>query len=165
MTDFCLCLPGLTLTPRPVNRSGALSGQGHPKRTKTPFEVTNTPENQSTRSVNQAVKHSGNTRLYSLLGLVDPSFRALSGRLKFTVRRHQSNKDCLLSSPFLSVNTHLWLGNPNRPTRAISTSPHVAFPGCTRKVDIRLHGKGNSNSHGARPVYSNHVDDTVDSDQ
>ena len=22
-----------------------------------------------------------------------------------------------------------------------------------RKVDIRLHGKGNSNSHGARPVY------------
>ena len=24
---------------------------------------------------------------------VDPSFRALSGRLKFTVRRHKSNKD------------------------------------------------------------------------
>ena len=23
----------------------------------------------------------------------------------------------------------------------------------TRKVDIRLSGKGNSNSHGARPVY------------
>ena len=23
----------------------------------------------------------------------------------------------------------------------------------TRKVDIRLPGKGNSNSHGARPVY------------
>jgi hypothetical protein len=23
----------------------------------------------------------------------------------------------------------------------------------TRKVDIRLHGKGNSNSHGARPVH------------
>jgi len=22
-----------------------------------------------------------------------------------------------------------------------------------RKVDIRLHGKGNSNFHGARPVY------------
>ena len=22
-----------------------------------------------------------------------------------------------------------------------------------RKVDIKLHGKGNSNSHGARPVY------------
>jgi len=29
----------------------------------------------------------------SLLGPVDPSFRALSGRLKFTVRRHKSNKD------------------------------------------------------------------------
>jgi len=25
--------------------------------------------------------------------------------------------------------------------------------GSVRKVDIRLHGKGNSNSHGARPVY------------
>ena len=29
----------------------------------------------------------------SLLGPVDPSFRALSGRLKFTVRRHKFNKD------------------------------------------------------------------------
>jgi hypothetical protein len=28
-----------------------------------------------------------------------------------------------------------------------------------RKVDIRPPGKGNSNSHGARPVYRNHLDD------
>jgi hypothetical protein len=34
-----------------------------------------------------------------------------------------------------------------------------------RKVDIRLPGKGNSNSRGARPVYKNHFDDEVDSDQ
>jgi len=34
-----------------------------------------------------------------------------------------------------------------------------------RKVDIRLPEKGNSNSRGARPVYSNHFDDCVDSDQ
>ena len=34
-----------------------------------------------------------------------------------------------------------------------------------REVDIRLHGTGNSNSHGARPVYYNHLDDTVDTDQ
>jgi hypothetical protein len=34
-----------------------------------------------------------------------------------------------------------------------------------RKVDITLHGKGNSNSHGARPVYWNRLDDSVDSDQ
>ena len=26
-------------------------------------------------------------------------------------------------------------------------------PGSSRKVDIRLHGKGNPNSHGARPVH------------
>ena len=31
----------------------------------------------------------------SLLGPVDPSFRALSGRLKFTVRPHKFNKDPL----------------------------------------------------------------------
>jgi len=29
----------------------------------------------------------------------------------------------------------------------------AGFPTPTRKVDIRLPGKGNSNSHGARPVY------------
>jgi len=34
----------------------------------------------------------------SLLGPVVPSVRALSGRLKFTVRRHQFNKDSLPSS-------------------------------------------------------------------
>ena len=33
------------------------------------------------------------------------------------------------------------------------------------KVDIRLHGKGDSNSHGAKPVHHNHVADKVDSDQ
>ena len=31
----------------------------------------------------------------SLLGPAVPSFRALSGRLKFTVRRHKFNKDYL----------------------------------------------------------------------
>ena len=28
-----------------------------------------------------------------------------------------------------------------------------------RKIDIRLPEKGHSNSHGARPVYYNHLDD------
>ena len=32
-------------------------------------------------------------RAPSLLGTVDPSFRALSGRLQFTVRRHTFNRD------------------------------------------------------------------------
>jgi hypothetical protein len=32
-------------------------------------------------------------------------------------------------------------------------------------VDRRLPGKKNSNSHGARPVYLNRLDDEVDSDQ
>ena len=43
-----------------------------------------------------------------------------------------------------------------------------AFPYClslsywllqTRKVDIRLPGKGNSSSHSARPVFQSHLDD------
>ena len=33
--------------------------------------------------------------LASLLGPVDPSFRALAGRLKYTVRRHMFQKDYL----------------------------------------------------------------------
>jgi len=46
----------------------------------------------------------------SLLGPVDPSFRALSGRLEFTVRRHKFNKDSLryglpLSSELGTVKT------------------------------------------------------------
>ena len=32
----------------------------------------------------------------SPLGPVNPSFRALSGRLKFTVRRHKFNKDSII---------------------------------------------------------------------
>ena len=34
---------------------------------------------------------------FSPLGPVDPSFRTLSGRLKFTVRRHEFNKDSFSS--------------------------------------------------------------------
>ena len=42
----------------------------------------------------QATERMGRYR-QSPLGPVDPSFRALSGRLKFTVRRHKFNKDSL----------------------------------------------------------------------
>ena len=42
---------------------------------------------------------------------------------------------------------------------------YSALEGYERAVDIRLPGKGNSNSHGARPVHKNHLDDQVDSDQ
>ena len=43
------------------------------------------------------------------LGPVDPSFRALSGRLKFTVRRHKFNKDSLSLSLSLSFSLSLAL--------------------------------------------------------
>ena len=35
----------------------------------------------------------------------------------------------------------------------------------SRKVDMRQPERGNSNSHGVRPVYVNYLDDQVDSDQ
>ena len=34
-----------------------------------------------------------------VVDFVDPSFRALSGRLKFTVRRHKFNKDSISLPP------------------------------------------------------------------
>jgi len=45
--------------------------------------------------------HDG-ARSSSLLGAVVPSFRALSGRLKFTVQRHKFNKDSLSSASGLA---------------------------------------------------------------
>ena len=56
----------------------------------------------------------------------------------------------------------------------VQCAPLVAILGASAKpifdegcwqVDIWLLGEGKSNSHGARPVYSNHLDDEVDSDQ
>ena len=49
-------------------------------------------------------------------------------------------------------------------TRSTTEFEQVCRPE-PRNVDIRLPGKGNSNSHGARPVCQNHFDDEVDSDQ
>ena len=66
--------------------------------------------------------------------------------LGFRVQR--STWSCVLSAA-VSVElrwTPIWNATPNVP--------------CThRKVDISLPGKRNSNSHGARPVHSNHLDD------
>ena len=47
--------------------------------------------------------------VYRLLGPVDPSFRALSGRLKFTVRRYQFNKESLSGGAQISVPFTLFL--------------------------------------------------------
>ena len=43
----------------------------------------------------EQIKGLKEATLVVLLGPVDPSFRAFSGRLKFTVRRHKFKKDCL----------------------------------------------------------------------
>jgi len=57
----------------------------------------------------------------SILGPVDPSFRALSGRLKFTVRRHEFNNDSLSQRHQDSHDTctvHAWrnLGGQQMPS-------------------------------------------------
>ena len=51
------------------------------------------------------------------------------------------------------------VGIPGRLARTVALPPRPPHPGvcgrnsATRKVDARLPGKGNSNSHGARPVH------------
>ena len=56
----------------------------------------------------------------SLLGPVDPSVRNLSGRLKFTVRRHKFNTDSLIGFP---------AGQPTRePTPASDSVKPVNWP-------------------------------------
>ena len=45
-------------------------------------------------------------------------------------------------------NLHVSCSEAGCPTESAPTSPHLRG-----KVDVRLPGKGNSNSHGARPVH------------
>jgi len=51
------------------------------------------PETLNSNALNS--EHYTHRVSSSPLGPVDPSFRALSGRLKFTARRHKLNKDSL----------------------------------------------------------------------
>jgi len=59
---------------------------------KAPRPATGLPEPRG----HEPCGHTGGPA--SLLGPVDPSFRVLSGRLKFTVRRHKFNNDSLFSA-------------------------------------------------------------------
>ena len=57
-----------------------------------------------------------------------------------------------------------WLSGKVRKTfqvdpSSLASGHHTAVFFQVRRVDVRPHIKGNSNSHGARPVYSNHLDD------
>ena len=69
----------------------------------------------------------------------------------------QTPNVCIDSGPLRVVNLsrHKWPGG-------LVNCPLMCVTGC----QIRRYLKhGNSSSHGARPVYSNHLDDGVDSDQ
>ena len=78
--------------------------------------------------------------LSSLLGSVAPSCRALSGRLKFTVRRHKFNEGCVCLLPF-ALTTHLTRRCPlqwwPRFTTILMHAPHPALnpPHPTAGVD------------------------------
>ena len=48
---------------------------------------------------------------------------------------------------------------------ALACDQAISCATSSRKVNVRLPGKGNSTSHGTRPVYWNYLDDTVDSGQ
>ena len=64
------------------------------------------------RIFNQVI-NQGPTTGRQVHGPVDPPFRALSGRLEFTVRRHKFNKD---SHKFM-VETEAWPGQASRSIR------------------------------------------------
>ena len=63
----------------------------------------------------------------SLLGPVDPSFRALSGRLKFTVRRHQFNKDSLSGGKRSAVDSSFSVCQTTRTAAIITRAACVGF--------------------------------------
>ena len=111
---------------------------------------------------------SGGARAHA--GPVHPSFRALSGRLKFTVQRHKFNKDSLpcmsaAASPQAAVERreinltcfdmqdmvaegkirHLALTNFD--TENLAKIKDAGINIVSNQV------KGDSNSHGARPVH------------
>ena len=73
----------------------SLSGRGGARgRTKVRHSA---PQNASNSFINPTeVVHGVSS---SRVGPVDPSFRALSGRLNFTVQHHKLNKDSLLYRP------------------------------------------------------------------
>ena len=50
------------------------------------------------------------------------------------------------------------------PPVCLAHQPDVLHSPRGRRI-LRIPGKGDSNSHGTRPVYSNHLDDEVNSDQ
>ena len=76
--------------------------------------------------------------VYRLFGPVDSSFRALSGRLNFTVRRHMSNKDSLS----LQRTNEKEPGGPFlRGRRTVSTR---AIPGGEKVVARRDRSTGSS---------------------
>ena len=91
-------------------------------------------------------------------------FGYVSGLVGFEIRgeRHILHRLSLSLSSHSAPPLSLSLAHPPRPA---PTPFLVRIAGETRKVDIRLPGKGDSNSHSARPVYLNNLDDTVDLDQ
>jgi hypothetical protein len=56
------------------------------------------------------------------------------------------------------------VGDASTPVSILSTLGR-GIAKVPRKVDIRIPEKGNSNSHGARPVFYNSLDNSVDLDQ
>ena len=73
------------------------------RRGRTPIAAGESPEGKSsTQPSKELLIRTGRCSYRvsaSLLGPADPSFRALSGRLEFTVRRQKFNKDSLFKPP------------------------------------------------------------------
>ena len=89
-----------------------------------PFNPTSLVHGCRVRIPAEAASEQGIVHRQCSLGPVDPSFRALSGRLKFTVRRHKFNEDSLFQS---SSQQDLLLGSH---VHSLTTSEEDFRPKC-----------------------------------
>ena len=139
-------LDALSLRPDVVSSIKIISSKGSGCRgcwrSHSPLQNLSFSLSMSSRSTSRAglgTRGQGS----SLLGPLDPSFRALSGRLKFTVRRHEFNKDPLFKR-FRMLRFRV-LVEPQLPQELVLLSLHVLQRYVPRSVQgsgFRVQGSG-----------------------
>jgi len=66
---------------------------------------------------------------------------------------------------YIYIYTYIYIDEKVICIYVIMAPVYVYMQVMPRKVDIRLPGEGYSDSYGVRPVFLNHLEDTVHSDQ
>ena len=124
--------------------------KGHPKPCNVcPGPEIRNPEPETRSPKPETLVHRVSS---SLLGPVDPSCRALSGRLKFTVRRHKLNKDYLS----VQLSQSDWLPEEERANHSRGPKPENPTPEPRNpKLEARSPGFRDSQGFAFRVSGSN----------